>query len=659
MLVIVESFSKCKMIEGFLGSEYKCIATNGHFRTITDLNSIDFEKMKIKYSIIEKQQKNLQKMKKEISKANCVFLATDNDREGEAIAWHICDLFKLSLDTPRIVFNEITEACILDSIHRPRSINMEVVKMQQNRQVLDILIGYKVSPLLWKHVSRNAEKSLSAGRCQTPALRIIYDHHLLKKPCSNEYIIKGYFTANNILFKTTVKEDVVPLINSTEKFLFTKEVSVNHISPPTPFTTSTILQSFSSVKEIMKACCNLYEKGYITYPRTSSTFYSKTFIESAKKYILINYGENYISTNIPEQIASEAHEAIRVTDINVPRIFGDVPPKEAQIYERIWQNSLQSCMSAARTQTIECCLTRNNLVLKCREEDIVFQGWKKKDNRVSQFHYLNNISENMLLTSKKLTAQFSPNSKNHYSEGSLVKKLEELGIGKPSTFANLVNIIQDRKYVIKTNIKGESVEKMYYEMNDVLTSEMKTYMVEEENKLQITHTGIMVIQFLTKYFSNLFDYEYTHYIEENLRDINFKKYNSEIDQYISLVDTKKEEIIIDNENKLIIGKNGSVIIRENEYSQFIKVKQDIDLLKLQNGEYKIEEITDLTDLHYKGVYMDDPIYIKNGRYGIYTNWKGQNISLYYFKKVSIEKITLENIIWAIKQNAKKFNFDLL
>ena len=295
MLVIVESPSKCKIIAEYLGPEYKCMATNGHFRTISDLQSIDFDKMKVKYTIIEKQRKNLQKMKKEISKATTVFLATDNDREGEAIAWHICNLFKLSLDTPRIVFNEITKDCIIDSIQRPRSIDMTIVKMQQNRQVLDIIIGYKLSPLLWKHVSRNAEKSLSAGRCQTPALRIIYDHHMSIKPPENNYTIKGYFTANNILFKATVKEEIVhAFMKSTEKFLFTKELSINHVSPPPPFTTSTILQSLSySSKEIMKGCCNLYEKGYITYPRTSSTFYSKTFLETAKKFIATKYGDKY------------------------------------------------------------------------------------------------------------------------------------------------------------------------------------------------------------------------------------------------------------------------------------------------------------------------------------------------------------------------------
>ena len=660
MLVIVESPSKCKIIAEYLGPEYKCIATNGHFRTISDLQSINFDKMKVKYSIIEKQRKNLQKMKKEISKTNTIFLATDNDREGEAIAWHICDLFKLSLDTPRIVFNEITKECILDSIQRPRTINMTIVKMQQNRQILDILIGHKISPLLWKHVSRNAEKSLSAGRCQTPALRIIYDHYISIKPLENNYTIKGYFTANNILFTATIKEEIVyTFMESTGKFLFTKTLSVKNIPPPPPFTTSTILQTLSySSKEIMKGCCYLYEKGYITYPRTSSTFYSKSFIESAKKFIINKYGDKYVSTNLSqlEQLSSEAHEAIRVTNIRMTNIRADVPPKEAQIYDCIWKNTVQSCMADAIVQYIDCCLTRD-ITLKCREELIVFNGWKPNKTE-TQFHFLNNIPSDTLLQCKKMTAQFLSSSKNHYTEGGLIQKLEELGIGKPSTFANLVNVIQERNYVVKKNIEGNIVEKMYYEMNDTLTTKMMSCVIgNEKNKLQITHTGIMVINFLMKYFSSLFDYGYTKAMEENLEDVNYREYKVEIDNYISSIDSNKEEIIIDDDNKLVIGKHGSVIINQtDEGSRFIRVNQDIDLVKLTNGDYDLKEIIVAED--YRGKYMDEDVYIKKGRYGNYTNWKGKNISLHHYKQ-PIEKISLENIIWAIKQNSHKFNFELL
>lgn len=656
MLVIVESPSKCKIIEVFLGPEYKCIATNGHFRTITDLKSIDFEKKKVKYSIIEKHRKNLQKMKKEISKATTIFLATDNDREGEAIAWHICDLFKLSLDTPRIVFNEITKQCIVDSIQRPRSINMNIVKMQQNRQILDIIIGYKLSPLLWKHISRNAEKSLSAGRCQTPALRIIYEHYINVKPLEKDnYIVKGYFTANNILFKATIKEEFIDtFISSTEKFLFTKELSMKNIPPPLPFTTSTMLQSFHySSKEIMKGCCSLYEKGYITYPRTSSTFYSKTFLETAKKYITDKHGDKYVSSNLSrlEQIPSEPHEAIRVTDLRITNIRADVPPKEAQIYDRIWKNTVQSCMADAVVKTIDCFLTRG-ISLKCSEDLTVFNGWKPLTE--TQFHFLNNIPSDSLLQCKKMTAQFLPSSNNHYTEGSLIQKLEELGIGKPSTFANLVNVIQERNYVTKRDIEGEVIEKKYYEMNESLTTKMTKCVVgSEKNKLQITHTGIVVIKFLLNYFPKLFDYAYTSEMEENLESVNYKEYSLEIDNCISSIDSGKEEIVIDDNNKLIIGRNGSVIVNQTEDgSRFIKVNQDIDLSKI--SEYKLSDIIDSTG--YRGSYMNEDIYIKNGRYGIYTNWKGKNISL-PFKQV--EKISLENVIWSIKQNAQKFNFELL
>ena len=244
--------------------------------------------------------------------------------------------------------------------------------------------------------------------------------------------------------------------------------------------------------------------------------------------------------------------------------------------------------------------------------------------------------------------------------------MEKRGIGRPSTFASLVNKIQDRGYVIKQNIQTE-IEKTIYELDGVITEKKVKRVCEEKNKLMITHSGIMVMEFLIDYFDELFDYEYTRRMEEKMDEITdeteigviYKTYLDDIQDRLSSMVVKKEskEIKIDEENKLVIGKRGSVIVSKEEgETVYTKVKQNIDLDKLRNGEYKIEEIIDRTNSSYKGSFMGEEIFIKSGRYGIYTTWKGKNISLYYYKKVPIEKITLENVIWAIKQNAQKFNF---
>jgi DNA topoisomerase-1 len=226
--------------------------------------------------------------------------------------------------------------------------------------------------------------------------------------------------------------------------------------------------------------------------------------------------------------------------------------------------------------------------------------------------------------------------------------LDSYGIGKPSTFANLVHIIQDRKYVIKKDVVGKQIEKMYYEMDKTLLERNEIFdFGHEKNKLQITHVGIIVIEFLIKQFPDLFDYEYSRHVEENLLNIDCNDYVSRIDTSISSIEGK-EEIVIDEDNKIIVGRNGTVIINKtDECTKFVKLNQDTDLLKIRNGEYSLDEIS--INGHYKGNYLGEELYIKNGKYGIYTTWKGKNVSLQYFKKVPIEKITLENIIWCLSE----------
>ena len=661
MLVVVESPSKCKTIEKYLGPGYKCIATRGHFRELKDLKSIQMkgETYAPVYSLIEGKIDALKKIKS----AKGILLATDNDREGEAIAWHICDHFNLPLDTPRILFNEITESCILRAIEQPTIINLNLVKAQQCRQMLDILLGFKISPLLWKHLS--PDKSLSAGRCQTPTLRLIYDKHKSNSP-QTSFKIRGYFTSKNISFESPIDEECVrTFMETSHKFIYTRSpIKIEHKKAPSPFTTAALLQSIPTMSssEIMKCCGTLYEQGYITYPRTNSIFYAETFLGEMSLYIEKTFGSKYVGPVSSMIQTSHPHEAIRVTDISMERV--GATPKERRVYERIWQNTLESCMSDAIVHSFQGLLS-SSLTLKHNAELVVFDGWKKNVKKEGYYEFLKNIPENTELQCKKMVSDFTT-SLDHYSEGSLIREMEKRGIGRPSTFASLVNKIQDRRYVIKQNIQTE-IEKTIYELDGTIIEKKVKKVFDEKNKLIITHSGIMVMEFLIDYFDELFDYEYTRRMEEKMDEITdeteigaiYKTYLDDIQSRLSSMVVKKEskEIKIDEENKLVIGKRGSVIVSKEEgETVYTKVKQDIDLDKLRNGDYKMEEIIDRTNSSYKGSFMGEEIFIKNGRYGIYTTWKGKNISLYYYKQVPIEKITLENVIWAIKQNAQKFNF---
>jgi DNA topoisomerase-1 len=679
ILVIVESPSKCKIIESYLGDQYRCVATCGHIREIPDLKAIDKETLLPTYTMLS--NKYITALKKEIKKHKEIVIATDNDREGEAIAWHICDAFKLPLTTPRIVFNEITETCVLRAIQTPTVINMSLVKAQQCRQILDMFLGYKISPLLWKHISRNTEKSLSAGRCQTPALRIIYDNHKLPTTQRITSSIKGYFTSQNILFEMPIEEESIPnFFAKAATFSFSinhSYIQIAHKPPPSPFTTSRILQSLSmSSREILQGCCKLYEKGYITYPRTSSTFYAASFLTQMRDLITKKYGENYVSPKLSLLTqTTHPHEAIRPTNISLKSLAGDVPPKENRIYELIWKNTVESCMSEAVVHSFQSSLTTPIpfKVMECTSRLIVFPGWyavqPKQHPQSDTYHFLKNIPTHSFLGCKKLVSDFHIESVDpRYTEASLIRKLETLGIGRPSTFASLVSILQDRKYVVKQDIEGTEVEKRIYEWSgDILTHKMvKKQGGFEKNKLQITHMGIIVMEFCLKYFATLFDYQYTKTLEEQLENAEnldnlCHEYVDNIEHHISSLNATgmkgKEEIIIDDENKLIIGRTGSVIVTNDENgTTFTKVKQNIDLDKLREGTYTMEEIRDTSNTFHKGSFMGEELFIKNGRYGIYTTWRGKNVSLHYYKKVPIEKITLENVVWAIRQNARKYNF---
>ena len=406
-LVIVESPAKCKKIEEYLGPGYKCMASYGHLRELNTLKNIQITDATFtpKFTIIDNaiKKKHIEVLRKEISNSREVILATDDDREGEAIAWHICMLFKLNPDsTKRIIFHEITKSAIEQSMRNPSIINMNIVYAQQARQMIDLFVGFHISPLLWKYIAYNAKNALSAGRCQTPALRLLYDNEkeIRKNPGTKVYKITGYFTNQCIPFE--LNQDI-PTANQEEPVLDFLEYSANNANnhiytrtnpertfkpSPQPFTTSRLQQVSSnelhvSPKETMKICQKLYEAGFITYMRTDSNKYSGEFIETAKEYILQKYDEKYLNPNINMHLLGEdntpttitqpppkktkqsktkskpptdtiggAHEAIRPTNIKMQQIDSDkFSPREKKMYKLIWRNTLQSCMSNAEYNT--------------------------------------------------------------------------------------------------------------------------------------------------------------------------------------------------------------------------------------------------------------------------------------------------------------------
>ena len=730
-LVIVESPSKCKKIETFLnnnaasyGKTYTCLASCGHIRELNGLVSIDIKNnFALSFVNSESKKEQINKLKQAIKKADEVILATDNDREGEAIAWHLCQVFQLPVETtPRIIFHEITESALQKAIKTPTTVNMQIVYAQLARQTLDTLVGYKLSPLLWKHV----KDGLSAGRCQTPALRLIYENQkeIDKSPGKRYYSIVGFFTNKNIPFVLNHEETdetvVSGFLNESKKFNHTYsgyELKEKESTAPKAFTTSTLQQASSnkfhtSPKETMVLCQKLYENGSITYPRTDSTAYSEEFRTQLIDYIHNRYGKEYVNdkpseetkatTKKPAKSAKSAkpaksaksaksdktdiekrnenefpHEAIRPTDIAVEELDEThFTGKENRLYRLIRERTLESCMKDAKISLLTCSVNAPlNYRYTYQTEHIVFAGWKivgGYEDVNKEYTYLQLLKPFVELNYNKIKATIHlKETKQHYTEAKLIQLLEEKGIGRPSTFSSLIDKIQERKYVKKENVKGKTILCSEFELeNQTMTSvNTEREFGNEKNKLVITPVGILSLEFLLTHFDALFQYSYTKQMEDDLDDIAknnaqwqdvCEKCNNEIENLSStILERGKETIRIDEQHTYMIGKYGPVIKcdtttnaksnAKNTNVTFKAVRKDIDLTKLRNGEYTIDDLVESSEEREKqlqmsslGNYKDLPVYVKTGKFGKYLEWNTMKTSLKHIK-TKLESITLDDI----------------
>ncbi len=699
-LLIVESPAKTDKIEKYLGVGFKCIASYGHIRQLDGLKSIDIaNNFSPRFVNIDSKMSQINKIARLIKQSDEVLLATDDDREGEAIAWHICQTFDLPIaTTKRIIFHEVTKPALQRAVQNPTNLNMNIVNAQLARQILDLLVGYKISPILWECISRKSKKGLSAGRCQSPALRLVYDNQMEidKSPGRKVYNTTGYFTKKALPFVLSHafegEDPMADFLESSANFDHKYQCGkIKHTTknPPRPFTTSRIQQMANnelncSPKDTMKICQKLYEMGKITYMRTDSETYSKEFIQDASKYIIKRWGENYIVENVDtlsersnkktskkkaKENAQEAHEAIRPTDITCEELKEDLSPKELKMYKMIWRNTVESCMSPAKYYSITATITApEELSYKYSSEQVNFAGWKivagyEKENPT--FAYLQTIANDNIVNYSKISAKVSlKDLKMHYTEAKLVQLLEKKGIGRPSTFSSLIDKIQEREYVKKGNIKGKKINCTEFELIEHELSEIECQREfgNEKNKLIIQPLGILVIKFLIEKFDNLFNYEYTADMEQNL-DVIAKGEMvwhtlcntcfRQINDLSSDIERKdKIQIQIDENHIYMIGKYGPVIkVGTGDNVTFKSVKTNIDLDKLKRGEYELDDLIDETNFSGRilGEYEGNDLILKKGKFGMYVAWGDKTKSLLNLK-INEDEITRDIVIDIINNN---------
>jgi DNA topoisomerase-1 len=717
ILVIVESPSKCKKVNEYLGSKYKVIASYGHFTKLNDLSQIDFKNYEIKYKI--DNHKVLKTIKEELKKAKDIIIATDDDREGEAIGWMICKFCGLDIKkTKKIIFQEITEKAIKKSIENVSFINMNRVKSQQCRQILDIYLGYKISPLLWKYIANK----LSAGRCQTPALKLIYDNQkeIDDMSLDTHYKISGSFTSNNINFTLNKHIDINTIDEFNEKTTLQDKYVLNSKSKkktthkqPKILITSSLQQIASNIlklspKTTMKYAQELYENGYITYMRTDSSCYSLEFIKGLVDFIREKYGEEFVFKNTEKLSKSsnknktqDAHEGIRVTNLNTTEIKGS-NKGVISLYNLIYKHTLQTGMSCAISEdSVYIIKHYQDYQFEYKNINYIFLGWMILDSKDKIKNYelfldklLNKeIKCNYVFCDEKIKSQ-----KKHYSESMLIQKLEKMNIGRPSTFASIIDNLLTKGYVKKQNIIGKEIETTNYiiKNHNIEEKKEKILTINEKSKLNISDLGKNVCEFCYKYFNELFNYEFTNIMEEYLDNIERGDISNNIilDDYIKKINSLIEETKdknIENINKKICnslhcGKldgHNPWIIKNGKYGYYLNIdKSNISLNEFKGFDIKnaidnqidlsVDKINVLKDYVKKSkdkkneticIELSKECSIRKSKYGYYVYYKTKKMKQPKFMKFNedccMSWIEMKDIVNIKNYILKKYNINII
>lgn len=697
-LVIVESPAKAKTIEKFLGKDFKVMSSYGHIRDLQKKDfSIDTTKDYRPVYVIPDDKKELVKqLKAEAKKADIVWLASDEDREGEAIAWHLYEVLGLTAEkTKRIVFHEITKDAILNAIKNPRGIDMDRVNAQQARRVLDRIVGFELSPVLWKKI----KPALSAGRVQSVAVRLIVEREKEIRNFQPEeyYRVTAVFSQNekaqpiraelNTRLKT--KEEAQAFLEACAKSTFSvTELTVKPATktPAPPFTTSTLQQEASrklgfSVAQTMSIAQRLYESGLITYMRTDSVNLSELALSTTCKEIKDEFGDQYYKRrtfHTTSKGAQEAHEAIRPTYASNRDISGT--PQEKRLYDLIWKRTIATQMADAILEktTVEISMSERKEKFIATGEVVKFEGFlhvykesndeESSDDKADESHLpALATGETLLLKESDATQRFTQQPPR-YTEAMLVRKLEELGIGRPSTYAPTISTIQNRDYVEKGEKTGEKHRICTLSLSGGSIKEsFKTESYgSEKNKLIPTDVGMVVNDFLQEYFPDIMDYNFTANVEEKFDHIaaGESKWNDEIAQFYDLFHPEVEKVSnlrlehkvgervlgVDpktgKEVSVKIGRFGPLVqlgtADSTEKPAFASLRKDQSV-----NDITLEEALKLFELpRMLGIYEGDDVSAAIGRFGPYVKYGNKYVSIPKGKEA--QTISLEEAIDLIK-----------
>jgi DNA topoisomerase I len=695
-LVIVESPAKAKTIEKFLGKDFKVESSFGH---IADLPSkelgVDVDgDFKPKYEVSKDKKAVVKKLKDLAKNAEMVWLASDEDREGEAIAWHLAESLKLDKDkTKRIVFHEITKSAIQNAVKNPRSIDYNLVDAQQARRVLDRIVGYELSPVLWRKV----KGGLSAGRVQSVSVRLIVERERdiqNFKPQVSYRIDAEFSTADGKTFKAklaknfSTKEDAFKFLEANVSANFTVtdlEKKPVKKSPAAPFTTSTLQQEASrklyfSVSKTMTMAQRLYEAGLITYMRTDSVNLSDEARKGAQAAIENAYGSQYSKPRNykGKKGAQEAHEAIRPTDFS--RSTVNIDRDQARLYELIWKRAIASQMSEAQLErtNIKINASTHNEAFAAKGEVITFDGFLKvylegtDDENLEQEGMLPMLQVNQSLTNNYITAtERYTRPPYRYTEASLVKQLEELGIGRPSTYAPTISTIQNRNYVEKGTVEG--VKRKYLQITlqegEVKEQTLTEKVGSDKGKLVPTDIGMIVTDFLVNHFETILDYNFTAKVEDQFDAIADGKedWTQMMKNFYKDFHPKVEDVqanAVRESGERVLGtdpKTGrQVSVRLGKFGPMVQIgtvdDEDKPLFASLSPEQQLNSITfeeamDLFQLPKQlGSYQGEIIEVNNGRFGPYVKFGKKFVSLP--KGVDPLNVELDEAIMLIKEKEK-------